>query len=260
MPSAVQHSHLAELVVYTCIAGAYDRLRTVPQAEAGVSYVCFAERGTRVPPPWQRLDPLPLPDGQAGSHNVNRYHKLFPHRLFPGQRYSIYQDGNVSFRGSFLQMLERFRQSGAAVGAYQHFDQRTVESEARECIQCGKFNASDLELIGKQLATYRAAGYPMAQPISANYVLVRDHWAEGFDAAMEGTWHDLQRYTSRDQISLGFNLWQNSVSQVFLDELGIPLERAKRHLHRNEFFRERLPGYLRRRYYRLMDFVSSGKA
>ena len=61
-------------------------------------------------------------------------------------------------------------------------------------------------------------------------------------------------------ISLGYNLWRYGAEPVFLDDLGIPLELARRHLHRNEFLRERLPGYLRRRFSRYLGLVSGSNA
>ena len=243
------------LIVYTCIAGGYDNLRPVPQAEAGVSYICFAEPGFCAPDPWIRRDLIYPPNGETGSRHLNRFHKLFPQRLFHKQRYSVYQDGNVCFRGSYLSVLEKFRGTRASIGAFRHFADRTLESEAQACRDCDKFNAYDLKVIEQQLQHYLMQGYPMHEKISANYFLVRDHSSPVLESIMDGVWQDLNRFTSRDQISLPFQVWSNEANLVFLDELGIPLEWVQRHYHKNEFFREILPGYIKRKFNRYSGLI-----
>ena len=159
---------------------------------------------------------LKSPGRLVGGHDVNRYHKLFPHRLFPDHRWSIYQDGNLSFAGDHASLVARVSDGGAALGAFWHPDGHDMRREVEACKRM-KFDRRDLDVIEAQLAAYAQEGIGPDTRIPTNYLLVRDHAHPALPMAMDIWWAQLFQFTKRDQISLLYSLKKADAKWVPLD-------------------------------------------
>lgn len=208
------------IVIYTCIAGKYDRHLMPVSPVPGVRFVCLTDStGYLKAPGWEVL-PLASPARLTSGHDVNRFHKFFPHRLFPEARWSIYLDGNIRYTGDWHMLVARIRDAGAALGAFWHPSGHDLTTEIDACKRYMKFDERDISVIDRQLALYVERGIDPAEPIPTNNVLVRDHAAPGLDAAMSLWWSQLFEFTKRDQISLTYVLAQAGVRWQPLDGEG----------------------------------------
>lgn len=208
------------IVIYTCIAGKYDRHMMPVQPTPGLRFVCFTDSTGYLKAPGWEIVPLQSPARLTSGHDINRYHKFFPHRLFPDARWSVYIDGNIRFAGDWPVLVDRVRDAGAALGAFWHPAGHDLAVEVEACIQYMKFDARDRTVIDRQLASYVARGIDVTQVIPTNNVLVRDHAAPGLDTAMSLWWSQLFEFTKRDQISLTYVLQQAGVAWQPLDGEG----------------------------------------
>lgn len=188
------------IIIYTCIFGLYDRELAKAVDDPRLKFVCFTDTPNKIRAPRWEMRPFASPPALTDGHYINRYHKFFPHRLFPGSRWSIYVDGNIRFDGDWSALVESLRGSGGAVGAFWHRDGHTLESEIEACRQ-HRFGARDLAVVDAQIAAYRAAGADFSQPIPTCNVLVRDHAAARLDVAMSLWWAHIFEFTKRDQVS-----------------------------------------------------------
>ena len=186
------------------------------KARSGLRFICFSDGKRPNAPGWEFRQPG-SPARLASPHDVNRFHKVFPHRLFPDQRWSIYIDGNIRFAGDWGRLVEIVRRTGAPVGAFRHPDGRNLIEEVEACSRYGKFDAIDRAAAERQVALYRSEGLDVAAPISANYLLVRDHAYPGLDAAMSLWWSHLFEFSRRDQIGLQYSLYRNGLDWTTLD-------------------------------------------
>ena len=233
---------MPKITVYTCVTGSYDRLAEDTGGQAD-EYLCFSNALQPVHPWQQRI--LAHPANLNEGREINRYHKLFPHRLLPETDYSIYQDGNIRFPGSYADLVARLRASDAALGVFAHPSGRNLQEEVDACRRRGKLSPQDLERVTEQLAFYAAQGVDLAAPISANYLLVRDHKHPGIAGAMDLWWSQLERFTGRDQLSLSYVLESSGLPYVVLDapevtaRLGT-VPQPERHPHLKGRWAERL--------------------
>lgn len=219
--AGVDRGPLDSAFVYTCVTGGYDRTRHLGVSERGMPFLYFTDRPRSAPSGWEPAE-LMSPPRLISGHDINRYHKIFPHRIAKYRRYSIYIDGSISYDGDFGSLLERFRKAGVALAAFRHPAGRSLEEEFEACLQKGKFDAHDLRLHDRQRSEYRAEGLRLDRPITANYLLVRDHDHPLLKDAMSLWWSQLFEYTKRDQLSLGYALWRTGIPWAFLDEgLGV---------------------------------------
>ena len=205
-------------VIYTCVTGRYDRV-LMDAAAHTQRFVCFTDTPRALTAPGWELRPLVSPNSVQGGRAVNRWHKLFPHRLFPDARHSIYVDGNVRLSGDPVILVEALARAGAAMGAFSHPSGHTLAREVAECRR-HRFTRADLAAVDRQIATYRRAGIDFDAQIPTNNVLVRDHAAPGLAEAMDLWWQQLQRFTGRDQVSLPFVLQDTGLPFVLLDRQG----------------------------------------
>lgn len=223
-----------DIIVYTCVTKGYDWLRpVVPNEEEGIEFVCFTDRPDKLSRGWRML-PLQSPPRLHDGHDINRFHKVFPHHLFPSHRYSIYIDGNMEYLGGYKKLVDRFKNTDCALGAFRHPDMHNTISEANACWSLKKFDKYDLRRSEEQIQVYKTSEFDVSMTIAANYLLVRDHQHPHIHSAMSLWWSHLFEYTKRDQMSLFFALWKENVPFIFLDDVqGVESERLQRHPHKS---------------------------
>lgn len=204
-------------VVYTCVTHGYDNVPPIDTLDFPGKFVCFSNRPDKVANGWL-AQPLQSPRRLRSGHDINRFHKIFPHRLFPAMRFSVYIDGNVHFSGDFEMLIERLRASGRALAAFSHPDGRSIEEESDACAELGKFDFLDMARSGPQLHRYSNDGFDLSEVVTANYLLVRDHCHPLMETTMSLWWSHLFEFTKRDQLSLNYVLWKTGLPWVYLDK------------------------------------------
>ncbi|AQA20414.1 hypothetical protein BST95_19410 (plasmid) [Halioglobus japonicus] len=169
-------------------------------------FVCVSEAAA--PPGWRGAAPV----YQASSAiEINRYHKFFPHEVFPRAEYSIYVDGNIGVIGDLSPLFRAFVDSGRALALFRHRDRQTVAEEIEACLAMAKFDARDKTAHERQTADYAIDGMPDDRPLTDNAVLFRWHRHEALAPAMALWWDHFQTYTKRDQISLPYVVWKTAL-------------------------------------------------
>src|SRR5680860_1241693 len=93
------------VVVYTCVTDNYDDITQLEEVGSREDCVCFSDRPAKAPATWEKR-PLQSPRRLRSGHDISRFHKVFPHRIFPDARYSVYIDGNVSFHQSYGTLVD----------------------------------------------------------------------------------------------------------------------------------------------------------
>ncbi len=219
-PGAAEPSSLqsGEIIVYTCVTGGYDELPDVTADSERIRFVCFLEGTKRGGASGWEIRPSAAPPRLTSGHDVNRYHKLFAHRVLPEARYSIYLDGNIRYLGEYGELVRRIRDEEAAFGAFRHPDRRSLAEEVMACERLGKLDAFDLGRVDEQLALYAAEGLDPSLPITANYLIVRDHAHPALPTMSALWWSQLFEFAKRDQLSSSYALWKTDLPWVFLDD------------------------------------------
>jgi len=237
----------SEIVVYTCVAGRYDRAIMPAEPQEGVRYVCFTDEPRALSAPGWEVRDLASPTRLKDGHDINRFHKAFPYHLFPDSRWSIYIDGNLRYEGNFDALTERVASSAAALGAFWHKSGHTLAQEVEVCKQI-KLSPQEQAVADRQLAFYSSKGFDAAQRIPTNNLLVRDHHHPALEMAMSLWWSQLFEFTKRDQISLLYSLSQAGAPWQPLDgEGGLDPELVHTVWHRPPFL-QRMRGRLRKHF------------
>lgn len=200
---------LPNIYVYSCVTDDYDLvLPPVLLREYRIKFVVFCESQTRARG-WHNRPCVRL---FRSGILTNRFHKFFPHILFPNAQYSVYVDGNIGIIGDISILLDEFIESEAAIGLFRHKDRATVAEEMRACLDMKKFDEDDLRFYQMQVDNMYLDGMPENQRLTDNAVIFRWHNHPALPVAMDDWWAQLQSFTKRDQLSLPYVLWKNNVA------------------------------------------------
>lgn len=209
------------IVVYTCVTHNYDGISHIPQAEEGVRFVCFTDNPKAVPKQWETQE-FQSPPRIISGHDINRFHKIFPHNIFRDCQYSIYLDGNIRFDGSFRKLINKFITAKASFSAFKHpCNIESLQEELDACKKYHKFDAYDELRCDQQLNKYQDEGMDLSQGITTNYFIVRDHFNPKLSECMSLWWSHLFEFTKRDQLSLQYALWKTGLEWTYLEDIGI---------------------------------------
>ena len=97
----------------------------------------------------------------------------------------------------------------------KHYLRDCIYDEAKECIILKKENS---KTIFSQMKKYRNEGMPKNFGLGENGILLRNHNNPEVIQIMELWWEQLQKFSKRDQLSLGFALWKSGLIFNYIDE------------------------------------------
>ena len=202
------------ILVYTCVFGGYDRIYPPVAPEPEIDYVLVTDDPTMQVGGWRTLaiDPGQFETAKA----PNRYFKMLGHRReLSGYDVSIYVDGNIRVIGRLWELVDRFRDTGAAFASYRHPLRQSVQEEAACCLAGGKLK--DAGRLQAELEEFRSEGFPDQQGLMETGVVLKNHHHPQLEAAMELWWGLFERYDSRDQIGLPYVQWKLGLPTWYIE-------------------------------------------
>lgn len=188
------------IVVYSAIAGGYDRIRT-PRRGIAARHVLFTDAPGPAPG-WEtrRFDMV-----MADAVRTAKAPKVLAHRYAGDGEWSVWIDGNVELIAPARSLIAEVERSGCSIGVFRHPERYCAYDEGATCIKRGKDAA---EPIAEQLARYEAEGYPRRFGLAECNVIVRRHNDPAVRQAMEIWWEEIEKGSRRDQISFNYALWR----------------------------------------------------
>ena len=199
-----------DCVVYTAVFGNYDRVAEVDGAWSG-AFVCFTDNPGLVGSGWEVVQ---VEQGEEDPAVANRRFKMLPHRYLASFARSLYIDANITLRKDPSVLFEKYLERDLVALAAHRF-RNCAYAEAEACVRDGLL-AHDVA--ARQIASYRAAGFPENYGLTENNVLFRRHNDPAVIGLMEAWWKEYQHFGRRDQVSLPFLLWQREFGVAHIEE------------------------------------------
>lgn len=189
-------------VIYTALFGDYDRLVEPKEAWPDFDFVCFTDQTGLSSPLWKIVE---VESDRESPVELNRKHKMLPHRYLVEYEGSLYVDSNIQILRNPRKLMEDCLRKGGYLQA-KHSLRECVYEEAKECVIFKK--AGYTETI-RQVIRYRTEGFPAYYGMSENGVMFRDHRNTEVINLMEQWWEEYRIGSRRDQLSLPYVLWKN---------------------------------------------------
>lgn len=195
----------AKGVIYTCITGGYDSLKTHKYIDFDWDYICFTDnKNIKTDGIWE-IKPLIFNELDNGRNN--RWHKVNPHKIFLNYTKSIYIDGNIRILSkSFFENLENKKEN--IFISTLHPKRKCLYTEAEECI---KNKLEKEEIIKKQIKKIEEEGFPKNYGLYEANIIYRHHNNEKIIALNEEWWYFIKNFAKRDQLSLTYICWKNNI-------------------------------------------------
>jgi hypothetical protein len=199
-----------EVVVYTVVTGAYDRLRP---ARGKATWLCFTDGSAEPARPW---DFVKVPACRTVDERIRqaRRIKTLPHLFLPPHAVSVWIDANLELRVSPRALTKFVGREPLATFAYPdtygHRD--CAYQEARACILRGKDDRSRIEA---QMNRYRDMGFPEHAGLAETSIVVRRDTPE-CRALGELWWAEISKGSRRDQLSFNFACWRTGMRYAML--------------------------------------------
>lgn len=210
-----------KVCIYTTLFGDIDDLLPVVGLIDGVDFICFSDRA-RADCGWE----VRIVNPGMKSSNLNaKIFKILPHRFLLEYDYSLFIDANTLLLGRVALLLSICMQAGSFV-MWRHPFRRDVYVET-VAIMIAKRH--EPEKLIEQIQYYSGKGLPHDTGLAEGSFIWRKHGEQDVKKFMEEWWEEIQKFSYRDQISLGYLMWENKFSPlVFPSEMGTSRE--------NEFF------------------------
>ena len=186
------------MTIYTAIFGAYDALKEPTVVTEGWKYVCFTDQPFKSKV-WRIVK-------MSGGIREARIIKLLPH-LFLKDKFTIWLDGSFQINCNLNEFVAKNHKGGMSMS--QHPWRNCVYEEAEACIDQNRVNKGDAK---KQIDHYRKLGLPPKAGMGATGLIIRDGSKDVEDFCDK--WWD-QMLTMRDQLSLGYMLWDSPIVHLF---------------------------------------------
>jgi O-antigen biosynthesis protein len=204
----------SRLVVYTAVFDAYDSLPQPRTHSTDVDYVCFTERQIEKPGVWELRS---LDYFHQVPRRMARYAKLHPHRYFPDYDWSLWVDGRIVPHIDPLQLLSDNEGKGELF-AFYHPERNNPFEESEEVI---RLNLDQRATVVEQMARYHSIGLDRSTALHETGVLLRRHNSPKVIDQSRIWWTEIERGSTRDQLSFDYSAWRAKLPVAPLAERGI---------------------------------------
>ena len=201
------------IAIYSCIIGAYDKLKQPAAVDEGFDFICFVGKGEEhagTDGVWQ-IRELPL---TLGNKRLDaRYAKMHPHELLPEYACSIWIDGNIEILdGTVYDAARKMEASGALFAGVTHPTRDCTYQEAKKCRDMRYISYFKLVRIWLTLAF---AGLPLHAGLFETNVLFRRHNDAEILALDDVWWDKILHFCFRDQLSVMWCLRKCGVTPAY---------------------------------------------
>lgn len=191
------------MIIYTAIFGEYDELRDPPERYSGCEFVCFTDDHEMRSDIWD----IVYTERERSPTMMARMHKHNPHELFPNHDVSLWVDGKLQLMHNPIELLTYLGDSDMAT--IKHPERDCIYAEQLACLNGDKGEPDKME---EQISAYRHRGYPSHNGlVETAFLLRRHHRMAAFSNAW---WDELERHSSRDQLSFNFVAWLHGFKWV----------------------------------------------
>lgn len=159
-----------KIVCYTCITNDYDSILEPAVASPNIDFICFSD--TKIQSKCWTYRPIPIELKNLDPIRQQRMLKICPHRFLKEYDISIWVDGNIQIKDDLNKFLKIYKTTYCTLWVRKHPKRDCIYAEAKECIAQKKAPA---EIIEKQMAKYRATGYPEHNGLVETGIILRKH-------------------------------------------------------------------------------------
>ena len=194
--------------------GGYDEIRPVSK-KAGWECVMFTDMPKNKLPAGTGWEFRAACLGKRMNNVlVNRWYKMHPHVLFPDHEESIYIDANIQINDFEIieKQISLLEKDDVSIAITDHLFRNCIYQEAIAVVEHKK----DIEKnVALTMHVLKKNGYPKNHGLYENNFIYRKHKHPMIIELMRQWWIFINKYSSRDQLSLCYLMWLNSINAEY---------------------------------------------
>lgn len=199
-----------KICIYTTLFGEIDKLNPVINPVKGIDYICFTDR-ERDAKGWTQI----IVDPKQPTDNLNaKVFKVLPHQHLQNYEYSMFVDANTVFLGRTGELIDICLSGGDFV-MWQHPLREDTLTEVCAIISHLRHGP---EKILEQIQHYVEQGLPRNAGVFEASFIWRRHMSPDVSNFMDKWWEHICKFSSRDQISLSYLVWETGMRPSLLDK------------------------------------------
>lgn len=205
----------AHTVCYTYQSVGYDNLIQHKYICSDWDYICFTDNPKLLKHEYigiWKIEKTRYSD--FDSKRNSGWHKTHPHELFPDYENSIWIDGNIDVRSSYL--CELVFNTKSVLLTTSHNIRDCIYDEIDAVCQNSRDTFESCELIKNFLKLEKM---PKHYGLNETGVMYREHGDELVKKIDNMWWDMIKNYSKRDQLSFSYVLWKNNIK---VSDISIP--------------------------------------
>lgn len=236
------------IVIYTSLTKGYDDLKQPEIVDPACDYICFsndiAENNIGI---WQIRK---IPYDNKSKTRLSRYAKMNPQILFPEYQYSLWIDSSIRIRSNeFYARIQELISNQTPCAFMEHPVRSCVYQEAY--ILIARLIGEPLQIL-REIYFLLRMHYPQKDGMYACGIIFRKHHDRNVKNFNQIWWKLYCRYSSRDQLSVGYALKQAAITPELIFPKSFYLENVMPHTTPQKQY---TPFQVKLRYYKSKIFM-----
>lgn len=197
-----------KIAIITAISGNRDSLSAPVVVHENADYFAFVdEPTTETIWPWKQLKIFPFTNDERFSNRRKaKPYKIMPELFIPGYDFYFWADATHDVVINPQEIIDTYLKD-AHMALFKHKHRNCAYSEANEIIQ---LNYEHLHNVTAQIKEYQKVNFPLDFGLFELPVIVRRNCFEVTTFNLMW-WEQICKYSSRDQISFPFCVWNTNM-------------------------------------------------
>jgi len=201
-----------KIAILTALSGNKEQLVNPAIIHKNVDYHAFTDTEFPNATAWNKHDIIHFSndDRFSGRRNAKPY-KIMPNLFLPGYDYYFWVDVSHDVIANPFDICEQYLKN-SDVAVFRHTQRSCIYKEA-EVLR--ELEYDHIDRINAQTAFYKSKGYPENNGLYELPVSVRKNTHKVATLNMKW-WDNICRFSSRDQLSFPYALWETGIDPVIL--------------------------------------------
>lgn len=194
-----------KIAVITSICGNREKLTNPVIVQPGVDYYAFVDQKNPEATAWKQLDPYHFSSDTRFAQRRNaKIYKVLPELFIPDYDFYIWADASHDLVATAYNVCTSFTNEEHPYAVFRHGQRNCIYAESEEI---KKLNYDHIELVDSEMNYFRSRGYPDNNGLYELSAFIKRRTHSATNASLKW-WDYLCRYSSRDQLSFPFVLWE----------------------------------------------------
>ena len=202
-----------KIAVITSICGDLEVLSNPSVIHLGVDYFAFVDIKSPNAKIWKQLDPYHFSSDKKYAQRKNaKIYKILPELFVPNYDYYFWVDASHDLVADPYVIVNKYVSDEQPFAVFRHHQRNCIYDEAKILKKLG-YDYKDL--INQEMKYFKSQGYPKKNGLYELSAFIKKRTHMSTLASLKW-WEYICRYSSRDQISFPFVLWECGIEPNFL--------------------------------------------